>query len=88
MTNTYNIHIYRKIRLTFEGIEAQTPEAAVRIARDGLTSDADDVDEDGEDLSALLRIDGDHRLAKRTVLSISKLRAIAVNRWRHLRMKA
>jgi len=55
----YNVHIYRKIRLTFEGIEAQTLEGAVRNARDGLTSDADDIDEGGEDLSARVEIDGD-----------------------------
>ena len=55
----YNVHIYRKIRITFEGIEAETLEGAVRIARDGLTSDADDIDEGGDDLSARVEIDGD-----------------------------
>ena len=55
----YNVYIHRDIRLTFEGVEAQTPEFALRIARDGLTSDADDIDESGEDLSASVEVDGD-----------------------------
>ena len=57
---SYNVHIYREMRLMFEGIEADTPEAAAYIARDRLTSDADDIkDCNGEDLSALVDVAGD-----------------------------
>ena len=38
---SYNVHIYRKMRLVFGGIEADSPEAAAAIARDKLTSDAE-----------------------------------------------
>jgi hypothetical protein len=55
----YNVHIYRELRLSFECIEANTPEAALRIARAGTTGDADDIADEGEDLSARVEIDGD-----------------------------
>jgi hypothetical protein len=54
---TYNVYLYREIELTFEGVEADTPEAAVRIARAGLTEDADDIGESGDDLSARVEIE-------------------------------
>ena len=56
----YNVHIYREMRLTFDGIEADTPEAAAAIARDKPTGDADDIDDcDGENLAALVDVAGD-----------------------------
>lgn len=56
----YNVHIYREMRLFFDGIEADTPEAAAAIARDGLAEDADAIDEcDGEDFAALVDMQGD-----------------------------
>ena len=39
----YNVHLYREMRLTFEAIEADTPDAATAIARDKPSSDADDI---------------------------------------------
>jgi uncharacterized protein YbjT (DUF2867 family) len=60
MTNTYNVHIYREMRLVFGGIKANTPEAAAKIARDKLTSDADEIDDcEGMTLSALVDLVGD-----------------------------
>lgn len=56
----YNVHIYREMRLVFEKIEADTPEAAAAIARDKPTGDADDVEDcNGDDLSALVDVVGD-----------------------------
>ena len=56
----YNVHIYREMKLRFDGIEADTPEAAAMIARDRLTEDADDIEDcSGEDLGALIDIAGD-----------------------------
>lgn len=55
----YNVHIYREMRLTFAGIEADTPEAAATIAREKLTSDADNINDcDGENLAALVDLTG------------------------------
>src|SRR5271165_2005856 len=56
----YNVHIYREMRLMFEGIEADSPEAAASIARDKLTSDANLIDDcDGETFAALVDLAGD-----------------------------
>jgi hypothetical protein len=56
----YNVHIYREMKLRFDGIEADTPEAAAMIARDRLTEDADAIEDcSGEDLGALIDVAGD-----------------------------
>ncbi|WP_422927487.1 hypothetical protein [Singulisphaera sp. PoT] len=56
----YIVHLYREMRLTFEGIEAKSCEAAAHIARDKLTGDAEDIaDCDGETLSALVDVADD-----------------------------
>jgi hypothetical protein len=57
---TYNVHLYREMRLVFGGIEADTPEAAASIAGNMPTGDADDIaDCEGENLAALVDVAGD-----------------------------
>ena len=57
---TYTVHIYREMRLSYAGIEADTPQAAAIIASGKLTDEADNIDDcDGEDLSALVDAAGD-----------------------------
>jgi hypothetical protein len=57
---TYNVHIYREMRLVFGGIQADTPEAAASIAHDKPTGDADDIDDcEGETFAALVDVQGD-----------------------------
>ena len=57
---TYNVHIYREMRLRFDGIEADTPEAAASIARNKPTDAADEIDDcEGMTLSALVDLVGD-----------------------------
>ena len=56
----YIVHLYREMRLTYTGIEAETPEAAAAITRGKPTDDADNVEDcDGENLSALVDLAGD-----------------------------
>jgi hypothetical protein len=56
----YNVHIYREMKLRFDGIEADTPESAALIARDRLTEDADAIaDCNGENMGALIDVVGD-----------------------------
>jgi len=56
----YTVHLYREMRLLFEGIEADSHEAAASIARDKPTGDADKVEDcEGEDLAALVDVAGD-----------------------------
>lgn len=56
----YNVHLYREMRLLFQGIEADTPDAAAALAREKPTRDADDIEDcNGEDLGALIDVAGD-----------------------------
>jgi len=60
LTMIYHVHIYREMRLKFDGIEARTPEAAAEIARDMPTDQADEIDDcDGVTLTALVDEAGD-----------------------------
>ncbi len=60
----YNVHIYRELRLRFDGVEAETPEEAARLARDRGKEDAAFVDEcDGETFAALVDVAGDEDYA-------------------------
>ncbi len=57
---TYNIHIYRVMRLVYGGIEADSHEVAATIARDKPTDQADSIDDcDGETIAALVDVAGD-----------------------------
>jgi hypothetical protein len=57
---TYNVHMYREMRVIFGGIEAETPEAAAAIARDKPTEDAADIEDcNGDNLAALIDVAGD-----------------------------
>jgi hypothetical protein len=56
----YNVHIFREMRLKFDGIEADTPEAAAAIADDKLADQADEIeDSDGVGFSAVVDLVGD-----------------------------
>jgi hypothetical protein len=57
---TYNVHIYREMRLVYCGIEAATHEEAAAIARERPTGDADDIDEcSGDTFYACVDVQGD-----------------------------
>ena len=58
----YNVHLYREMRLLFEGIEAGSHEEAAAIARNRLTEDADTIaDCDGQTFGALVDVVGDEQ---------------------------
>ena len=60
---TYNVHVYREMRLVFGGIEAASPEEAAALARDKPTENADEFDDecDGETFYALVDVQGDEQ---------------------------
>jgi hypothetical protein len=71
----YNVHIFREMKLRFDGIEAETPEGAAAIARDKLTQ-ADDLDDcDGETFSALVDVHGDEEYEKTRLIDFEAERA-------------
>lgn len=56
----YFVQLYRKMRLSYVDIEADTPQAAAAIASRKTTDDADNVEDcEGEDLAALVDVPGD-----------------------------
>jgi hypothetical protein len=56
----YNVHIYREMRLLYEGIDAPTPEEAAEIAGDKPTGDADGIEDcEGCTSTALVDVVGD-----------------------------
>jgi hypothetical protein len=68
MTNiaqqTYNVHIYREMRLRFDNIKADSHEAASAIARSLSLKVADDFDEcEGRTFTALVDVVGDDEYA-------------------------
>ena len=66
---TYNVHIYRVMRLVFGGIEADSHEAAASIARDKPTDQADSIDDcDGETLAALVDVHGDEEYEQSRII--------------------
>jgi hypothetical protein len=66
---TYNVHIYREMRLLFQNIEADSQEAAAAIAREKPTDQADDVQDcDGENLAALVDLQGDEEFSESVVI--------------------
>jgi hypothetical protein len=76
----YNVHIYREMRFVFHRIEADTPEVAAAIARDKLTSDADDIDDcDGETFAALVDVVRDEQFeqSKTIDFEVERLRKAA-----------
>ena len=56
----YNVHLYREMRLLFEGIETGSHEEAAAIARQRSCEEADFIgDCDGETFAALVDVVGD-----------------------------
>jgi hypothetical protein len=69
MTNTYNVHIDREMRLLFEGIEADAPETAAAIAADKPTDDAKLVEDcNGDNLAALVDEAGDEQYERSVMI--------------------
>lgn len=57
---TFNVHIYREIRLVYEGIDADSHESAATIARDKPAGDADAIEDcDGDTFYACVDVQGD-----------------------------
>lgn len=56
----YIVHLYREMKLSYTGIEADTPQAAAYIASGKPTAEADNIEDcEGQNLSALVDVAGD-----------------------------
>ncbi|RUL89448.1 hypothetical protein [Tautonia sociabilis] len=69
----FNVHIYREMRLRFDGIEADSPEAAAAIARERTAEDASIVEEcDGITLAALVDEVGDEEYERSVTIDFEQ----------------
>jgi len=60
MLNTYHVHVYRVMKLSYWPIQAECPDEAAAIACDLPTADAASIDDcEGETVAALVDLDGD-----------------------------
>ena len=77
---TYNVHIYREMRLFFPGIVASTAEEAARLAAEMPSSAAEALEDcDGENLAALVGVVGSEDGEQSWMIDFDSVRAIAPN---------
>ena len=77
---TYNVHIYREMRLFFPGIVASTAEEAARLAAKMPSSAAEALEDcDGENLAALVGVVGSEDGKHSWMIDFDAVRAIAPN---------
>ncbi|WP_422929698.1 hypothetical protein [Singulisphaera sp. PoT] len=68
----YHVHLYREMRITFEGIEAETPQSAAAIARRMSAGEAVAIEEcGGENLAALIGEAGDDAFERAVSIDFS-----------------
>jgi hypothetical protein len=66
---TYIVHLYREMRLSYTGIEADTPQAAAAIVGGKPTGDADNIEDcDGQTLAALVDTAGDEDYSESVII--------------------
>jgi hypothetical protein len=74
---TYNVHIYREMRLFFPGIVARTAEEAARLAAKMPSGAAEALEDcDGENLAALVGVIGREDCQQNWMIDFDPVRAI------------
>src|SRR4029434_375545 len=75
---TYNVHIYREMRLFFPGIIASTAEEAERLAAEMPSGTAEGLEDcDGENLAALVGVIGREDCQQNWMIDFDPVRATA-----------
>ena len=75
---TYNVHLYREMRLFFPGIVASTAEESATIAADMPSGAAEALEDcDGENLAALVGVVGREDCKQNWMIDFDPVRAIA-----------
>lgn len=76
----YHVHLYREMRLYYPGIEAASHEEAARIASQKSVLEAEGCEDcDGEDIAALVDVEGDTEYEQSRVIDFDPARAAAHN---------
>jgi hypothetical protein len=75
---TYNVHLYREMRLSFPGIVASTAEEAARLAAEMPSGAAKALDDcDGENLATLVGVVDSTDCKQRWMIDFDPVRTIA-----------
>ena len=75
---TYNVHVYREMRLLFPGIVARTAEEAATLAAEMPSGAAEALEDcDGENLAALVGVIGRDECKQSWMIDFDPVRAIA-----------
>ena len=70
---TYNVHLYREMRLFFPGIEADTPQQAAKLVADKPINEATTIeDRDGESIAALVDLVGDENFSESVTIDLNQ----------------
>jgi len=68
---TYNVHLYREMRLFFPGIEADTPEQAAKLVAERAADEAEYTDDcEGATTSALVDLVGDEDFSETVAIDL------------------
>jgi hypothetical protein len=75
---TYNVHLYREMRLFFPGIEADTPEQAAKIIAEKATDEAATINDcNGHNLAALVDLVGDKDYSESITIDLDPMKGAA-----------
>ena len=75
---TYNVHLYREMRLYFPDIEADTPEEAAKLVAEKDFDDVEDFSDcDGENLAALVDLVGDEEFRHSKTIAFDPVKEAA-----------
>jgi hypothetical protein len=75
MTQIYNVHLYREMRLYFPGIEAGSHAQAAEIVAEKATDEAETINDcQGTNLAALVDVYGDHEYSQSRTVDFSTSR--------------
>lgn len=75
---TYNVHLYREMRLFFPGIEAESAEQATKLVAEKPTDHAEYTDDcEGETTSALVDLVGDEDFSESVTIDLDPMKAAA-----------
>jgi hypothetical protein len=75
---TYNVHLYREMRLPFLGIEADTPEQAAKMVAEYPSEKAASYEDcEGENFSVLVDLVGDTDYSQSVTIDLNPMKSAA-----------
>jgi hypothetical protein len=73
---TYNVHLYREMRLFFPGVEADTAEEAAKIVAEKASEEAASTEDcEGESVAALVDLVGDEDFSESVTINLGPVKS-------------